>query len=71
MNNPHTTQQWGDSLPNQVLHENPPVVQGDRLADGRIQCGGCGHTQADNRLPGLMPSCNSCWSAIAVRSATC
>lgn len=64
MTNHHTTQNWGDALPNDVLAE-APSVRGTRLADGRIECG-CGYKQEDNSSPGLKPSCSSCWSAIEV-----
>jgi len=60
---------WGsDALPNPAsVLADPPPVKGERLDDGRIQCG-CGAKIKDNSSPGLKPSCHFCWRAIDLTS---
>lgn len=66
----HAHQQWGDTLPSDVLSQEGPANTGIRQTDGSIKCGGCGLVQPDNSLPGLKPSCSTCWTAIHVVDVT-
>ncbi len=61
----------GSNFPSHVLQDRPEdvVLPGIRLADGRIQCGGCGSQFDDNSAPGLLPSCRICWKGIQVSTS--
>ncbi len=61
----YPSQIWGDKLPSDVISSDNPPTKGQRLSDGLVQCG-CGNVVKDNSEPGLSPSCNLCWSAIAL-----
>jgi hypothetical protein len=60
------TNDWGDTLPNDVITTPPQPVPGSLRADGNIDCRGCYKTVPNNSSPGLLPSCPNCWAAITL-----
>ena len=61
-----TGNDWGDTLPSDVIHAAPQAVPGTRVDDKTLHCQGCLRTVPDNSAPGLKPSCPHCWAPIEV-----
>jgi len=61
---------WGDTLdaPSKLpVAGDPAPVEGERLPNGNLRCGGCHLEIPDNSSPALKPSCPNCWAAVDVK----